>query len=78
MNWNESGCKEFVSVVAGSPSLRVVCLLAAKLRHNPENEGKYDADQDGRSDRKIKGGVSAAMDDVAWEAAQAEGEFREK
>jgi hypothetical protein len=40
----------------------------------PEEEGQRDADDKRRGDRKIKGAVLAAMDDVAGETAEAERE----
>src|SRR5262245_15153326 len=48
---------------------------ATELRNQPEEKGERDADHDCGSDRKIEGGVFAAVDDVAGKAAEAEREF---
>jgi len=44
------------------------------MGEEPEEEGKDDADEEAGDDGKVEGGVFAAMNDVAGEAAQAEGE----
>jgi hypothetical protein len=41
----------------------------------PEEEREGGAEEETRDDGEVEGGVFAAMDDVAGEAAEAEGEF---
>jgi len=52
--------------------------LAAEVREEPEEERESGAEYETGNDWKIKGGVFAAMDDVARKAAEAEGQFATK
>jgi hypothetical protein len=52
----------------------MTAVSAAEVGEKPQDKGKTDADEDGCGDGEIEGGVLAAMDDVAGEVAQAEGE----
>src|SRR2546421_1240614 len=45
------------------------------MSKKPEEERKAEAEDKAGDDREVEGGVFAAMDDVAGEAAQTEGEF---
>ena len=45
------------------------------MREEPEEEREADAEEQAGDDREVESGVFAAMDDVAGEAAEAEGEF---
>jgi hypothetical protein len=45
------------------------------MREEPEEERKCCAEDEASDDRKIESGVFAAMDNVAWEFAEAKGEF---
>jgi len=47
----------------------------AKVIDQPEEEREGGAEEETRDDGEVEGGVFAAMDDVAGEAAEAEGEF---
>ncbi len=49
--------------------------LAAEVRKEPEEERKHNTDEKASDDGKVKGGVFAAVDDVAGEATEAEGEL---
>jgi len=46
--------------------------LAAKMGEEPEEERKAETQNEASDDGKIKRGVFAAVDDVAWESSQAE------
>ena len=48
---------------------------ATEVGDEPEDESQANAEEDGSGDWEVEGGVFAAMDDVAGEAAEAEGEF---
>jgi hypothetical protein len=48
--------------------------LAAEVGDEPEKQGKADADEDGGGNRKVERGVFAAMEDVARQAAESEGQ----
>lgn len=45
------------------------------MGEKPKDEGEKDAEQKTSDDRKIKGGVATAMDDVARKASEAKREF---
>jgi len=45
------------------------------MGEEPEEEGKCRAEYDARHDGKVESGMFTAMDDVAGEFAEAEGEF---
>ena len=45
------------------------------MRDEPEEERKHDADDKTGHDRKIERGVFAAVDDVAGQFSEAEGQF---
>ena len=49
--------------------------LAAEVRDEPEEDGERDAEDKTGHDRKVEGGVFAAVDDVAGQFSQAEREF---
>jgi hypothetical protein len=49
--------------------------LAAEVGEEPEEEGEAEAQEEAGDDGEVDGGVLAAIDDIAGEAAQAEGEF---
>jgi hypothetical protein len=49
-------------------------LLAAKVGEKPEENRQNDADDETSDDREVEGGVFAAVDDIAGEAAEAEWE----
>lgn len=49
--------------------------LSAEVGEEPEEKRKGDAQNEAGDDGEIKGGVFAAVDDVAGELAKAEGEF---
>ncbi len=49
--------------------------LTAEMREEPEDEGESGAEEEASDDRKVKGGVFAAMDDVAGEFAETERKF---
>jgi hypothetical protein len=49
-------------------------MLTAEVGEKPEEEGQNDADDEASDDGEIERGVFAAMDDVAGEATEAEGE----
>jgi hypothetical protein len=48
---------------------------AAKLGEEPEKQAQAHTEEQASDDGKVKGGVFAAVDDVAGEAAEAEGEL---
>jgi len=52
--------------------------LATEMREEPEEERDRGAEYETGDDWKIKGGVFAAMDDVARKAAKVEGQFATK
>jgi|HubBroStandDraft_1064217.scaffolds.fasta_scaffold698493_2 hypothetical protein len=43
------------------------------MREEPEEKRKSETEDEAGNDREVKGGVLAAMDDVAGQAAEAEG-----
>jgi hypothetical protein len=45
------------------------------MSEEPEEERKTEAEEETGDDREVEGGVFAAMDDVAGEAAEAQWEF---
>jgi len=45
------------------------------MSEQPEEERKTEAEEETGDDREVEGGVFAAMDDVAREAAEAQREF---
>ncbi|MGC1617186.1 MAG: hypothetical protein WA765_01730 [Candidatus Acidiferrum sp.] len=49
--------------------------LAAKVRHEPEEEGEDEAKKEAGDDGEIKGRMFAAMDDIAGKFTEAEGEI---
>jgi hypothetical protein len=49
--------------------------LLAGLPKKPEEERKTEAEKEAGDDREVEGGVFAAVDDVAGEAAEAQREF---
>jgi len=51
------------------------CGLAAETREEPEEKRERGAENEASDDGKVESGVFAAMDDVARESTQAEGEF---
>ena len=50
-------------------------VLPAEMGEKPEQERKGEAENEAGDDGEIEGGVFAAVDDVAGETAEAEGEF---
>jgi len=48
---------------------------SAEVGEEPEKQAQADTEEQAGNDGEIKGGVFAAMDDVAREAAEAEGEL---
>jgi hypothetical protein len=50
----------------------------AQAGDEPQNQAEADAEQDAGRQRKVKRGVLAFMDNVAWQAAQAERELSAK
>lgn len=50
-------------------------MLAAEVRHEPENERKSRAEHEARDDWEINRGVFAAMNHVAGKSSQAKREF---
>ena len=48
---------------------------ATKMREEPEEEREDSAEEEAGDDREVEGGVFAAVDDVAGEAAEAQWEF---
>ena len=48
---------------------------AAEVGEEPEEEREGGAEKEAGDDREVESGVIAAMDDVAGEAAEADGEF---
>lgn len=50
-------------------------VLSAEMGEKPEEERKGKAENETGDDGEIEGGVFAAVDDVAGETAEAEGEF---
>jgi hypothetical protein len=48
------------------------------MSEKPEEERKTEAENEAGDDREVEGGVFAAMDDVAGEAAEAQREFSAK
>lgn len=48
---------------------------AAEVGEEPEEKRKAEAQDEARDEGEVKGGVFAAMDDVAGEATEAEREF---
>jgi hypothetical protein len=49
--------------------------LVAEMREEPEEQGKCCAEEEAGDYREIKGGVFAAMDDVAGESSEVKREF---
>jgi hypothetical protein len=45
------------------------------MSEQPEEERKTEAEEEAGDDRKVEGGMFAAVDDVAGEAAEAQREF---
>jgi len=45
------------------------------VRNEPEEQGKGDAQEQARDDRKVKRGVFAAVHEVAGQSSQAEGQL---
>jgi hypothetical protein len=62
----------------GGPITKNRAKLAAKVRDEPIKKRKANAKENAGNDRKIKSGVLAAMDDVAWETSEAERKFSAK
>jgi hypothetical protein len=52
--------------------------LLAELSKKPEEERKTEAEKETGDDREVEGGVFAAVDDVAGEAAEAQRKFSAK
>ncbi len=48
--------------------------LAAEIGDEPQDYGEDDADHEAGDDGEVEGGVFAAVDDVAGQAAETEGE----
>jgi len=51
---------------------------AAEAGEKPKEKRKAEAEDQASDDRKVERGALAAMDDVTWEASQAEGQFAAK
>ena len=49
--------------------------LAAKVGEKPEKQGQSKTEKEAGHDWEIEGSVFAAMDDIAGESAETEGEF---
>jgi hypothetical protein len=55
---------------------RACAISAAKVREKPKQDGEHNADGEAGHDWKVEGGVLAAMNDIAGQAAKAERETR--
>jgi hypothetical protein len=56
------------------PKTNAIGISAAEKGDEPQDKRKAKAEQDRGSDWEVEGGMFAAMDDVAWQAAQPEWE----
>jgi len=63
---------------AGARSRAQKGQLTAEMRNEPEEEREHETYDKAGNDRKVERGVFAAVDDVAGQFSQAEGEFAAK